>query len=67
MIAETYACALSCGRIEYGYCFKVEGGDDTEFDIPLGIVSPDKFKEDLFAEFKPKADRIAEALKDFYL
>lgn len=71
MIAETYVTYLANGQTEFGYTFKLEAGaEDTEFDIPLGVVDPEKqteaeintFIDNEWERFKPTAEKIASAL-----
>jgi hypothetical protein len=37
LVYETYVCSGPDG-LEYGFTFKQEGSDDSEFDMVLGVV-----------------------------
>jgi hypothetical protein len=39
LVYETYQCANMDGTTEYGYTFKREGSEDTEFDLVVGSIS----------------------------
>ena len=60
---ETYASSRASGAIEYGFTFKLEGSDDSEFDLCLGEVAP-VFIGEVQAEYDKHrwaADAIVEA------
>lgn len=64
LVAETYVCSGKDG-IEYGYCFKKPGSDDSEFDLVLGVLpnhgQNGQAIHDGYLKFKWAADAIVRA------